>query len=103
MIMNKSYDEIDYVDETTFHLWMKLSKCWLSPGMKLAMLKYRGPSITVIGAISQERGLIYSKVSEENNNALHFQDFLIGLKAKCQGKRVVVILDNLRIQHAKIL
>ena len=48
MIKDKSYDEIIYVDETTFHLWMKLSKCWLSPGMKLAMLKYRGPSITVI-------------------------------------------------------
>ena len=82
---------------------MKLAKCWLTPGMKLAMIKERGPSITVIGAISQERGLIHSFIFKENNDATQFQHFLFGLKHKCRGKRVIVVLDNLRIHHAKML
>jgi transposase len=102
-IQQKSYDEVLYVDETTFNMWQKTSKCWLSPGMKLHLLKKRGPSITVIGAISQERGLVHLELLDESNNASHFQHFLIGLKNKCSGRRVIMVLDNLRIHHAKML
>ena len=52
LIKEKSYDEVIYLDETTFHLWQKVPKCWLKLGMKPSMHKNRGPSITVIGAIS---------------------------------------------------
>jgi hypothetical protein len=52
MILEKRYEEIVYIDETTFHLWQKVPKCWLKPGMKLSLYKSRGPSISVIGAIS---------------------------------------------------
>ena len=51
-IYDNYYDEIVYIDETTFHLWQKLSRCWVTSGMKLSLIKTRGPSITVIGAIS---------------------------------------------------
>lgn len=37
MIKEDSYTEIVYIDETTFHLWQKVPKCWLRPGMKLCM------------------------------------------------------------------
>ena len=53
VIHGKAYDEIVYIDETTFHLWQKLSRCWVTAGMKLSLIKNRGPSITVIGAISK--------------------------------------------------
>jgi len=52
-MQKKSFDEIIFIDETTCNLWQKTSKCWLSMGMKLRMLKFRGHSITIIGAISQ--------------------------------------------------
>ena len=52
LIITKAYGEIIYIDETTFHLWQKKSRCWLKPGMKLSLVNNRGPSITVIGAIS---------------------------------------------------
>jgi len=103
MMQERAFDEIVFIDETTFHLWQKVSKCWLRPGMKLSMLKNRGPSITVIGAISQERGLVHLDVFEENNNAKLFQHFLIGLREKCKGMKVAVVQDNLRIHHAKLL
>ena len=71
--------------------------------MKLALHKSRGPSITVIGAISQQRGLVHFEVFDDSNDAQRFNHFLQGLKSQCRGKRVVVVLDNLKIHHAKML
>ena len=33
--VQKAYHEIVYIDETTFHLWQKMSKAWVRPGMNL--------------------------------------------------------------------
>ena len=76
LIHGKYYDEILYIDETTFHLWQKLSRCWVTAGMKLSLIKSRGPSITVIGAISKERGLVHFEVFVENNNSNIFLNFM---------------------------
>ena len=76
IIREHSYDELLYIDETTFHLWQKLSKCWVTSGMKLSLIKSRGPSITVIGAISKERGLVHFEVFVENNNSNIFLNFM---------------------------
>ena len=65
------------------------------------MVNDRGHSITVIGVISEKRGLVHYHVINESNNANHFEDFLIGLKQKSQGRRVLIVLDNLRIHYAK--
>ena len=35
IIVQRVYQEIVYIDETTFHLWQKMSKAWVRPGMKL--------------------------------------------------------------------
>ena len=103
VIHDRAYDEIIYIDETTFNLWQKLSRCWVTTGMKLSLIKTRGPSITVIGAISKERGLVYFEVFVESNNSNLFLNFMQALKNKCEGRRVVVVLDNLRIYHSKKL
>jgi hypothetical protein len=63
LLVERPYDEILYIDETTFNVQMKVAKCWLSAGMKLSMIKERGPSITVIAAISEERGLVHSYIT----------------------------------------
>jgi len=102
MIKERAYSEIVYVDETTFHLWMKTSKCWLRQGMRLCLQQNRGPSVTVIGAISEARGLVHSEVFVGSNNSDRFLEFLQGLKARC-GDRTVVVLDNLRIHYSKKL
>ena len=71
--------------------------------MKLPLLKTRGHSITVIGAISAERGLVHVEVMAESNNAEKFRNFMLALKAKCEGRKVLIVQDNLRIHHAKLL
>ena len=49
------------------------------------------------------RGLVHYHIIDESNNANHFENFLTGLKAKCEGKRILLILDNLKIHYAKKL
>lgn len=102
IIRDRAYDDVVYIDETTFHLWQKASRCWIRPGMKLPMHKNRGPSLTVIGAISEARGLVHYTAFAGSNNADTFAVFLAALKAKCPG-RTVVVLDNLRIHISKKL
>ena len=51
--------EVIYVDETTFNLWMTPSKVWFKDGMTLHIAKHRGQSITLIGALSNQRGLLH--------------------------------------------
>ena len=66
------------------------------------MHKSRGPSLTMIGAISERRGLVHHEIFAGSNTADTFINFLIKLKSKC-NHRTVVILDNLRIHHSKKL
>ena len=80
-----------------------MRKGWLRPGMKLSLVNGRGPSITVIGGISEKRGLVHYHIIAESNNTEHFQDFLAGLKKKCEGRKTLLILDNLKIHYAKKL
>ena len=94
------YDDIVFIDETTFNLWQKMSKCWIIPDMKLNLVKNRGPSITMIGAISKLRGLIHYDLFADSNNYQHYEHFIIALKKKCDGLKTLIILDNLRIHHA---
>jgi transposase len=103
LLIDRTYDEVVYIDETTCNLWQRVSKCWLTPGMRLPLLKTRGHSITVIGAISAARGLVHAEVLSESNNAEIFRNFIEALKAKCAGRRVLLVMDNLRIHHAKLL
>lgn len=47
-----------------------------------------------------ERGLIHFEIFDESNNSDHFGHFLIALKEKCQGRKVTIVQDNLRIHHS---
>ena len=52
---------------------------------------------------SKERGLVHFEVFVESNNSNLFLNFMQALKHKCLGRRVVVVLDNLRIHHSRTL
>ena len=46
---------------------------------------------------------MHFEVFVESNNSNLFLNFMQALKNKCEGRRVVVVLDNLRIHHSKKL
>ena len=103
VIKDEQHKEIVYLDETTFNMWQRSTKCWAHRGMVLNLPKMRGPSITMIGAISEDRGLVHYDCFQGTNNAQTFQKFLVDLKNKCAGRRTLVVLDNLKVHKSKKL
>jgi hypothetical protein len=47
--------------------------------------------------------LVHFEVFEESNNSDLFSNFVMALKRKCEGQKVIVVLDNLRIHYSKKL
>jgi transposase len=92
-------EEIVYIDETSFHLWMQPSRCWVTRDMTLTIPTERGKSLTLIGALSQRRGLIHYSIFEGSNNTETFLEFLQRLKLKCR-EPAVVVQDNLQVHKA---
>jgi hypothetical protein len=84
-MINEPKLEIIYVDETTFNLWQTPSRMWFKPGMTFEMPTVRGPSITLIGAISVRRGLVLHSLFVGSNNQDTFATFLTNLKLHCAG------------------
>ena len=93
-------EEVIYIDETTFHLWMHSSRCWVTRDMTLTLPTERGKSITLIGALSSRRGLVHYSIFEGSNNAETFLDFLQRLKLKCRNDPAVIVQDNLSVHRA---
>ena len=84
-LLMAGHDEVIYIDETTFHLWMHPSRCWVTRDMSLTLPTERGKSITLIGALSAQRGLVHYSIFEGSNNTETFLDFLNHLKLKCRN------------------
>lgn len=38
-MIEKAYDEILYMDETSVHVWHRATRCWVRPGMKMTMIR----------------------------------------------------------------
>ena len=94
--------EIIYIDETSFHLWQTPSRMWLKPGMKIELPNNRSISISMIGALSNRRGMLFQKTFAGSNNQDTFLDFILGLKAKMNG-RCWINMDNLSTHKSKIV
>ena len=99
-VMVEDEREIIYIDESTFNLWQYPTRAWLAKGMGITLAETRGKSITIIGAISEDRGLVHYDLIVGSNNAETFSKFLLALKSKCPAPAVVV-LDNLAVHKAK--
>jgi len=61
--------EIIYFDETSTHLWQQQRKIWMPKAdpIKIIIPRQRGPSITILGAISNCRGVVYHSISHSTN------------------------------------
>jgi hypothetical protein len=55
---------------------MTKRKVWLKPPMTFPIPNRRGASVTVIGAISNQVGLIHYKVLKGSNNTSTFLEFV---------------------------
>lgn len=93
--------EVVYIDETTFNLWQQPSRSWLTKEMSLNLPTSRGKSLTLIGALSQQRGLFHINIFNGSNKAATFARFLHGLKQKAEQRPLVLVMDNLSVHKAR--
>lgn len=69
--------------------------------MRLSLPDIRGSSLTLIGALSEARGLICYEIVLGTNNSETFEHFVITLKVCVQSRKTLVVLDNLSVHKAK--
>jgi len=98
-VSSKDHFDILYVDETSFHLWQRPTRCWLHRGQSLLLATNRGPSLTLIGAINQDGMIVHTTIVDGSNTADTFVPFLAELKQRVP--RAVVVLDNLAVHHSR--
>lgn len=90
-----------YVDETTFNLWMQPSKLWLKPNMAIPIQNNRGKSLTLIGAIEEQYGLMLYHIIQDTTNTSTFIPFIEALLKKLKNDKAIVVMDNLRVRKTK--
>jgi DDE superfamily endonuclease len=101
--MQKPENDIVYIDETSFHLWMSPGRLWIKQGMRVQLPDQRGQSITMIGALSIHQGLINTEAFAGSNTVDTFLPFIMRLKEKCKERPTIVVMDNLSVHHLKAL
>lgn len=70
--------------------------------MSLTIPNNRGPSLSLIAGISEQRGLIHYSIFRSSNNANTFKVFIEGLKLESTTP-VSVVMDNLSVHHSRIV
>jgi transposase len=78
---------------------------WVPPEEKdpVVLLAPTRKSVSLFGAVNVTDGRLVTRF-EKQFDAMTFKDFLIQLlRHRKKGKRIVVMLDNARYHHAKIL
>ena len=67
--------QIVYVDESSFHRWLRPSKTWVYRDMSLEMPTLRGKNFCVIAGISEKQGLIHHSIIRGSNTKDTFAEF----------------------------
>ena len=78
--MYEPLSDVIYIDETTFHLWMQPARVWIKRGMKVELPNQRGQSISMIGALSVQHGLVLTQVFLGSNTSDSFLLLIQALK-----------------------
>lgn len=97
--------EIWSLDEAHFQQHGTRCTMWVAPEDKdpIQLLAPTRKSVSQFGAINLRVGSLITQVAEKFN-ALTFESFLKKLLShRAKGKRMMLILDNARYHHAKLL
>lgn len=83
--------------------YQALSRTWFPIGQQKKIPTYgKHWGTKLIGTLDYETGEVFC-VQETQYTAVEFLSFLEKVKDKYEGKRIVMILDNARIHHAKLI
>jgi putative transposase len=100
--LNGEIDHILFQDESMIRDYQAISKTWFPVGQQRIIPTYgKHHGAKLMGTLNYETGEVYVEESDKYD-AVVFLGFLKKVVAKYSGK-IVMILDNARIHHAKLL
>jgi putative transposase len=102
-MMNDEIDRILFQDESMIRDYQALAHTWFPKGQQKVIPTYgKHHGVKLIGTLDYETGEVFV-TEEEHYDAKVFLSFLEKIVDKYQGEKIVMILDNARIHHAKLI
>ena len=101
--INEEIDHLLFEDESMIRDYQAIQKTWFLKGQQRIIPTYgRHQGVKLIGTLNYETGEIFC-VEEEKYDAQIFLSFLEQVLAHYPQGKIVMILDNARIHHAKLI
>ena len=102
-LLNNDIDRILFEDEAMIRDYQAIGRTWFLKGQQRIIPTFgKHQGVKLVGTLDYETGEIFC-VEEEKYDARVFLSFLEKVLLKYSGQRIVMILDNARIHHAKLL
>ena len=101
--MNGEIDHLLYEDESMIRDYQAIQKSWFVKGQQRVIQTYgKHESVKLLGILNYETGEVYVE-DHSSYNAEVFLSFLRNVLKKYSTGEIVMILDNAKIHHAKLL
>lgn len=102
-LLNGNIDHILFEDESMIRDYQAIQKAWFRKGEQIIIRTYgKHEGVKLVGILNYETGKVYC-MEEEKYDAEVFLIFLKDVLNLYPTGKIVMILDNARIHHAKIL
>ncbi|WP_431305983.1 IS630 family transposase [Mesobacillus subterraneus] len=102
-MMNDEIDRILFQDESMIRDYQALAHTWFPIGQQKVIPTYgKHHGVKLIGTLDYETGEVFV-AEEEHYDAQVFLSFLEKVVVKYQDEKIVMILDNAKIHHAKLI
>lgn len=102
-LIDEKTDHILFEDESMIRDYQAITKTWFERGKQCIIPTYgKHKGVKLLGALNYETGRVYC-TEEENYDAEAFLKFLQKVLNLYPTGKIVMILDNARIHHAKLL
>lgn len=102
-MMNDENNRILFQDESMIRDYQALANTWFPKGQQKVIPTYgKHHGVKLLGTLDYETGEVFV-VEEERYDAVKFLSFLKKVLIKYPDEKIVMILDNARIHHAKLI
>ncbi len=101
--MNGDIAHVLYEDESMIRDYQAIKKTWFPKGQQRIIPTYgKHEGVKLVGFLNYETGEVYVE-EHERYDAEVFRCFLLHVLARYPQGKIVMILDNAKIHHAKLL
>jgi transposase len=102
-LIQREIDRILFQDESMIRDYQALTHTWFPKGQQKIIPTYgKHRGVKLIGTLDYESGEVFC-MEEEQYDAGVFLRFLEQVVGRYPGEKIVMILDNARIHHAKLI